>query len=531
MSVFLFSFVLSRADYAYRAKSIQNIPVKTLRHSKSLLLSSLLNENQQLKLLLSSQREKDGVFLPLPIYQQQELKLVQQEEDLRLCHAELQKKRNEVSLLSTRLEKLARLEGEYEKVQKEREDLQGLYDKTARDLAIAHSCNQGMREKITRLKRKEAFLTESFLAELRREKTAVSFVRKSLHEAIVDLLKVCEYRKMLERRHGSVRKTCRQFGESLDQSLTSFLEKQENLDVKLRELLEGLLGLERERSVWVKASNEDFERLYSDQICGSCQKTHARRGESLRKVLKTIETNEEENEKAFHGFKGKLTSCDALGKSQLTNTWASAKKILLDCYEEQERRRSRFEKSLYVKDAQEAKQLGQLHQLVAKWGSQESKHAANTCGALEQLAAQLATWRETQERDFEEGVVTRVMASVQESLKVLFREIKDENQKKVEREVQSLQQQLVQIRHEQLAQLDWTETASREVTGATEGLNQVGREKTRETLQTLEDLVHTAQEGQQRGERLLADAQEEVDRLWEERTRLRDHLDQIQVHL
>ncbi|PHJ22273.1 kinesin motor domain-containing protein [Cystoisospora suis] len=522
---------INTLDYAYRAKSIQNIPVKTLRHSKSLLLSSLLNENQQLKLLLSSQREKDGVFLPLPIYQQQESKLLQQEEELRLCQLDLQKKRTDLSHLNTRLEKFLHLEGEYERLKREREKLQGLYEKTVGDLTKAQHSNQRLKEKVKTLERKESFLTENFLLELRQERITVSSVRKSLHEAIVDLLKICEYRKILERRQGSVRKTCTQFSERLDQSLIGFLEKQEKLDVKLKEVLKDLVGLEKDRTVWMTAANEDMERFCQEEMLGVHQKTYERREESLKKVLEDLRVKEGENEKTFHGWKDKLASQDLLERTHLMNTWASTKKVFLEGYEEQERKRRELEKHLCLKDAQESKQVEQVHQLVDKWETQESKHTSSTCDALQQLAAQLATWKEKNDRDFQENVMTPVMTSVQENLRVLFKNIQDENQRKLEREIQSLQHQLMQIRREQLVQLEWTESTSRAVSSATDGLHQVGRERTKQTLQGLEDILHTAQEIQTQGETFLTHAQGETDRMHEERKRLRDHLDHLQAQM
>ncbi|KAL8443754.1 hypothetical protein Emag_005838 [Eimeria magna] len=62
---------LCTLDYAFRAKSVTTRPVATLRRSRDALLSQLMSENTQLRLLLQLQREREGVFLPLDTYNEQ----------------------------------------------------------------------------------------------------------------------------------------------------------------------------------------------------------------------------------------------------------------------------------------------------------------------------------------------------------------------------------------------------------------------------------------------------------------------------
>ena len=74
---------MSTLDYAHKAKSIRNKPEVNQKMIKQTLIKEYTEEIEKLKRELYSSREKNGVYLPMDIYQGMEIQLDTQREEIR----------------------------------------------------------------------------------------------------------------------------------------------------------------------------------------------------------------------------------------------------------------------------------------------------------------------------------------------------------------------------------------------------------------------------------------------------------------
>jgi kinesin family protein 11 len=74
---------MSTLDYAYKAKSIRNKPEVNQKLVKQTLIKEYTEEIEKLKQMLNSARDKNGIYLPEEIYNETQIKLELQKDEIR----------------------------------------------------------------------------------------------------------------------------------------------------------------------------------------------------------------------------------------------------------------------------------------------------------------------------------------------------------------------------------------------------------------------------------------------------------------
>eukprot|EP01069_Polyplicarium_translucidae_P008321 Polyplicarium_translucidae@DN3214_c0_g1_i4.p1 len=120
---------LSALDYAHRAKNIRNRPEVNQRMTKRVMIRELNQEIEKLKLELQTNRERNGVYLPLERYKEIESKLEVQLKTLTDLEFEVKRLRAEVAqsteVLSAAAVNLERERAEHEESRKQLTDSDG----------------------------------------------------------------------------------------------------------------------------------------------------------------------------------------------------------------------------------------------------------------------------------------------------------------------------------------------------------------------------------------------------------------------
>lgn len=97
---------LSTLDYAYRAKSIKNIPQINQKMVKKVILKEYCAEIEALRQQLQITREKNGIYLDPVQFEQMENKLAAQEQQLIECEGALKSRQEEIKGLRTEVDSL-----------------------------------------------------------------------------------------------------------------------------------------------------------------------------------------------------------------------------------------------------------------------------------------------------------------------------------------------------------------------------------------------------------------------------------------
>jgi kinesin family member 11 len=125
---------LSTLDYAYRAKSIKNIPQANQKMTKKVALGGLCQEIEHLRHQLQLTRDKNGVYVDPNEFANMEARLESQESQLQECESALKSRNDEIKSL--------------------RGDFKSIEDKL--DESLKH-----LQEKSSELEAKEAVLAET----------------------------------------------------------------------------------------------------------------------------------------------------------------------------------------------------------------------------------------------------------------------------------------------------------------------------------------------------------------------------------
>jgi kinesin family member 11 len=95
---------MSTLDYAYRAKSIKNIPQINQKMVKKVILKEYCAEIEALRQQLQLTREKNGIYLDPLHFEQMENKLSSQEQQLMECEGALKTRSEEIKSLRSELD-------------------------------------------------------------------------------------------------------------------------------------------------------------------------------------------------------------------------------------------------------------------------------------------------------------------------------------------------------------------------------------------------------------------------------------------
>lgn len=115
---------MSTLDYAYRAKSIKNIPQINQKMVKKVILKEYCAEIEALRQQLQITREKNGIYLDPVQYEQMENKLSAQEQQLIECEG----------ALKTRQEEIKGYKSEIDLIQNELDSLRADHEETTQRL-------------------------------------------------------------------------------------------------------------------------------------------------------------------------------------------------------------------------------------------------------------------------------------------------------------------------------------------------------------------------------------------------------------
>jgi kinesin family member 11 len=95
---------MSTLDYAYRAKSIKNIPQINQKMVKKVILKEYCAEIEALRQQLQLTREKNGIYLDPVQYEQMENRLAAQEQQLMECEGALKVRQEEIKGYKTEID-------------------------------------------------------------------------------------------------------------------------------------------------------------------------------------------------------------------------------------------------------------------------------------------------------------------------------------------------------------------------------------------------------------------------------------------
>lgn len=155
---------MSTLDYAHRAKNIRNKPEVNQRMSKTAAMREQAVENEQLRLELQAQREKNGVYLPVDVYDKmqtsitsQEAQIAEAESVLKLRQEEVKQLQEECNAMLSRLEETQQqLNNAEEEVAAKKQALEETKAKLAETTVELCASNAVVNEQV---------VTENFLAE------------------------------------------------------------------------------------------------------------------------------------------------------------------------------------------------------------------------------------------------------------------------------------------------------------------------------------------------------------------------------
>lgn len=147
---------LSTLDYAYRAKSIKNLPVVNERTTKRVLMKEYSVEIEHLRTMLQLTREKNGVYVDPTTFDEMEQRIVAQEAQILECEAVLKTRTEELKLAKAVKEEL---EDSLEETQRQLHDTEAALEDTRDELARVMEDLQ--------LTRREMAAAEAVIAEQR----------------------------------------------------------------------------------------------------------------------------------------------------------------------------------------------------------------------------------------------------------------------------------------------------------------------------------------------------------------------------
>ncbi|PFH35408.1 kinesin motor domain-containing protein [Besnoitia besnoiti] len=438
---------INTLDYAYRAKSIQNLPVKTLRHSKSLLLSSLLSENQQLKLLLASQRERDGVFLPLPLYTQQEERLQSQQEQLLAQDTQIRCLEDRLQQQESQLKAFEEMEARLRVALDEQSSLQQRAAQLAAELAAANETGKDLQTQVQRLEGREEFVATQMTQELQKQRAAAAAASRTLNSAIHDLLSLFSHQKeVLARSQARGRDISTCFAQEVDAACSKLAEEQTVLHRRLEASLKSLRSHEDARaSAALKAAELLQGRFEAQQSLEDSERQQ--RVETLAKWHQRTEAHRAQATEGLANLESELERQRERGKVRLTDVGQKARAALqrLQCRLREQADAACMQ--LEQKAAEETKHREHVRHMVAGLAEKEISHAGTTSRTLERLESELDTWKDEQERQVEEAT-----AALLSALQRQIRQLADQHQEALSRHAQTLQRQLKALRDEQKAQ-------------------------------------------------------------------------------
>ena len=269
---------LSTLDYAHRAKNIRNKPEVNQRMSKTTAMREQALETEQLRLELQAQRDKNGVYLPVDIYEGMQTTLSSQE--AQIAEAE--------SVLRTRKEEVQRLKDECNQMFLDLEQTQQRLDEAESDLAVKKRALEQTRTKLKETTIElsasnavvgEQIVTEDFLADTLEDFRNEIFSRRNEVSGLQQKIERFE-----EYQHARIQEaegfchTTAVAADSLQSSVRSLIEQSEKQSEGLCEGVSELLSRGKSTcEVLTVEIGKALEKLQQDAqqvshtMTGSCQ--------------------------------------------------------------------------------------------------------------------------------------------------------------------------------------------------------------------------------------------------------------------
>ncbi|KEP63296.1 UNVERIFIED_CONTAM: kinesin motor domain-containing protein [Hammondia hammondi] len=454
---------INTLDYAYRAKSIQNLPVKTLRHSKSLLLSSLLQENQQLKLLLCSQRERDGVFLPLPLFTQQEQQLQSQHEQLTHQEAQIRRLEDRIVDQQAALKAFEETKDELNAAREARDCMQQRVERLASALDASHAATRSLEAELQRREAQEAFLLSQMTCELQKQRSAAAAARATLTEAVEELGALSSHQKAaLLRTRACGQETACGFAHVVDAACTDLGREQSLHHSRLEAALKALSAQEDARAAAAAETADILRRLvHAEQkreVDDQNWRVHA-----LDAWRRQAEAHQVATTKGVEGLADALQRIQGNSESLLKVSGRRTRETLEALQSQLKQEAESAVTVLAQKVGEEAKQREQIQLAAATLVKKETLHTRSTAEAMERLSLDLGTWKETQEKHLADAA-SLLVAAVQRHMQ----QFTTRQQECLERHIQSLQTQLKMLQEEQKTQGKAVQTIGAELAAASE---------------------------------------------------------------
>ncbi|RQX67465.1 kinesin motor domain-containing protein [Toxoplasma gondii CAST] len=454
---------INTLDYAYRAKSIQNLPVKTLRHSKSLLLSSLLQENQQLKLLLCSQRERDGVFLPLPLFTQREQQLQSQHEQLTHQEAQIRRLEDRILAQQAALKAFEETKDELNAAREARDCLQQRVERLESALDASRASTRSLEAELQRREAQEAFLLSQMTCELQKQHSAAAAARATLTEAVEELGALASHQKAaLLRARACGRETACGFARVVDAACTDLGREQSLQHNRLEAALKTLSAQEDARAAAADETANILRRLAHAQQKREFDDQNWRM-HALDAWRRQAEAHQVATTKEVDGIADALQRIQGDSESLLKVSGRRTRETLEALQSQLKQEAESAVTVLAQKAGEEAKQREQIQLATATLVKKETLHTRSTAEAIERLSLDLGTWKETQEKHLTDAA-SLLVAAVERHMQ----QFTTHQQECLERHIQSLQTQLKMLQEEQMSQGKAVQTIGAELAAASE---------------------------------------------------------------
>ncbi|KAL8271643.1 hypothetical protein Esti_004448 [Eimeria stiedai] len=390
---------LCTLDYAYRAKSVTTRPVATLRRSRDALLSQLMSENTQLRLLLQLQREREGVFLPLDTYSQQQQQHQQQQQMLQQQGMLMQQQQQQLK------EQQQQIQLQQEKAKQHVMQIEALQ-------VALQLCQRNLAD--------EQLLVKALEKQQQQHADAAAAAADSLKRAVADIRLLEEQQTQQRQQQHTAADACATFAKAVETQAAAGAAEQQQLLQQVQKLLQELQGAEDHRAeaaadfAAAAAGNQQQHQLLQQHLRRHCEllmelqerQTHQRR--MLLQQLQQAQQEAELTEAAAREQQEKhvvlLEQLMQALKQQQQNSTDAAEQVVeasrRDC-DEKHRHLQQSLQSLMCSVAAggdaTAQQLQQVHQqLQADAAARQQQTEAAAAAVVAAVQQQLATFVEAQ---------------------------------------------------------------------------------------------------------------------------------------
>ncbi|KAL8435525.1 hypothetical protein ACSSS7_002452 [Eimeria intestinalis] len=390
---------LCTLDYAFRAKSVTTRPVATLRRSRDALLSQLMSENTQLRLLLQLQREREGVFLPLDTYSQQQQQ-----------HQQQQRMLQQQGLL---------VQQQHQQLEEQQQQMQ-LQQEKAKQHVMQIEALQVALQLCQRNLADEQMLVKSLEKQQQQHADAAAAAADSLKRAVADIQLLEQQQTQQRQQQQAAADACAAFAKTVEAQASAGAAEQQQLLQQVQKLLQALQDTEEQRakaaadSAAAAVGHQQQHQLLQQHLQRHCEllvelqerQTHQR--QVLLQQLQQVRQEAELTEAAAQEQKMKHAALlehlmEAVRQQQQKSTSAAEQVVEAarrDCDEKHQRLRQSLQFLIFSVAAggdAAAQQLQQVHQqLQADAAARQQQTEAAAAAVVAAVQQQLATFVEAQ---------------------------------------------------------------------------------------------------------------------------------------